>query len=163
MPFRAPLAAALFIFAMAPPAANAQVGGNLAALPAVDVELRIVTGADGRPQLSADEFHFVTGDYYRFHLISDGKEVWRIEVPDLLQNSHLRLVTIAGNEVHLQGLTFRAIELDQGGEASFTFVPIKPGHYTLYVGRDPLQTGRPIGTTGIDPNDRSATAKIVVE
>lgn len=143
--------------------ALAQVGGNLAALPALDVDLRITTSEAGLPVLSTDEIHLVTGDYYRINLISDGGEVWRVEVPDLLQNSHLRLVTIDEVEVHLQGLTFRAIELDEGGSAAFAFTPVKPGRYTLYVGRDPLQSGRPIGETGIDPDDRSATAVIVVE
>ena len=159
------LSAAAFALALAMSAAPAaaQVGGNLAALPAVELRLEITTSADGAPVLSQKDFNLVTGDYYRMTLKSDGVAVWRVEAPDLLQNSHLRIVTIAGIEVQLQSLTFRAIEFDAAGEAKFTFVPIKPGTYELYVGKDPRSVGRPIGETGIASGPKTAIARIVVK
>ena len=158
----AALVAAFGLFGAAAPAC-AQVGGNLAALPAVEIRLEITTGADGAPILSQKEFNLVTGDYYRMTLKSDGVAVWRVEAPDLLQNSHLRIVTIAGIEVQLQSLVFRAIEFDQGGEARFTFTPIKPGTYEVYVGKDPRSLGRPVGEAGIAPGPKTAIARIVVK
>jgi hypothetical protein len=158
----AALFAALAVAVSAAPA-DAQVGGNLAALPAVEIRLEITTGADGAPILSQKEFNLVTGDYYRMTLKSDGVAVWRVEAPDLLQNSHLRIVTIAGIEVQLQSLVFRAIEFDQGGEARFTFTPIKPGTYEVYVGKDPRSLGRPVGEAGIAPGPKTAIARIVVK
>ncbi|MDZ4760119.1 MAG: hypothetical protein SGJ21_03505, partial [Alphaproteobacteria bacterium] len=139
--------------------AHAQVGGNLAALPAVDVRLDIRTDASGAPVLSPTQFKLVTGEYYRLTLRSDGGQVWRVEVPDLLQNSHLRVVTINDVEVHLQGMVFRAIEFDAAGQAAFSFTPIRPGTYQLYVGKDPYSIGQPIGRAGVQPGARAAFAE----
>ena len=115
-----------------------------------------------RPVLSRSEFELVTGDYYRVSVSSDGGADWRFEASDLLQNSHLRLVTIAGIEVHLQGMVFRAIELDQAGTAQFTFTPIRPGTYPFTVGNVPSATGAPIGAAGRSEPDRTAVGRFEV-
>jgi hypothetical protein len=146
-----------------PGVAHPQVGGNLAAYPPVDISLEIKTNADGAPVLSKSEFKLVTGEYYRFTVKSDGGKVWRVEVPDLLQNSHLRVVTINDVEVHLQSLMFRALEFDKAGTASFAFTPIRPGTYQLYVGNDPYSVGRPIGEAGVQAGAKATFAKFVVE
>lgn len=159
---RAVLTGLAFALAMAG-AAHAQVGGNLAALPAVDIGLEITTAADGRPALSKSEFKLTTGEYYRLTVTSDGAKVWRVEVPELLQNSHLRVVTINDVEVHLQSLVFRALEFDKAGSASFAFTPIRPGTYQLYVGNDPYSVGRPIGEAGVQAGAKAAFARFVVE
>ena len=117
-------------------AAQAQVGGNLAAGPPLDIHLEIATGPDG-PLLSTAEFDLVTGEYYRLNVTSDGAEPWRLEVDDLLRNSHLRIVTINGIEVHLQALAFRAIEFDVGGTTQFSFTPIRTGAFEFTVGDVP--------------------------
>jgi len=143
--------------------ADAQVGGNLAALPAVDIDIDITTGKDGAPVLSKSDIKLITGEYYRLNFKSDGKDVWRVEVPDLLQNSHLRVVTINDVEVHLQGLIFRALEFDKAGSASFALTPIRPGDYQLYVGHDPRSLGRPIGEAGVQSGAKAAFGKIHVE
>ena len=117
-------------------AAYAQVGGNLAAGPPLDIHLEIATGPDG-PVLSTTAFDLVTGEYYRLNVTSDGVEPWRLEVDELLRNSHLRLVTINGIEVHLQALAFRAIEFDVAGTAQFSFAPIRPGALEFTVGDVP--------------------------
>ena len=122
--------------AFAAGAAHAQVGGNLAAGPPLDIHLEIATGPDG-PMLSPTEFDLVTGEYYRLNVTSDGEEMWRIEVDDLLRNSHLRIVTISGIEVHLQALAFRAIEFDVAGTAQFSFTPIRTGTFEFTVGDVP--------------------------
>ena len=116
--------------------AHAQVGGNLAAGPPLDIHLEIATSPDG-PQLSNSGFDLVTGEYYRLNITSDGAEPWRLEVDDLLRNSHLRLVTINGIEVHLQALAFRAIEFDVGGTVQFSFTPIRTGSFEFTVGDVP--------------------------
>ena len=73
---------------------------------------------------------------------------------DLLRNSHLRLVTVGDIEIHLQGLSFNAIECDEIGSAHVSFVPIKPGNYELYVGNVPSVLGRPMGEAGIQKNGK---------
>ena len=122
--------------ALAAPTAHAQVGGNLAAGPPLDIHLEITTGPDG-PVLSTTEFDLVTGEDYRLNVTSDGVEPWRLKVDDLLSNSHLRIVTINGIEVHLQALAFRAIEFDVGGTAQFSFTPIRTGTFEFAVGDVP--------------------------
>jgi len=138
MPRRAVLFAALSTLFL-PACGTAQVGGNLAAPPPLDLYLEI-TGRDA-PTLSQADFELVTGEYYRFNVSSDGRHDWRFEAETLLENVHLRLVTIDGIEVHLQGLSFRAIELDQEGSAAFSFTPIRPGTYEFTVGEPPPASG----------------------
>ena len=122
--------------ALSPTAATGQVGGNLAAGPPLDIHLEITTGSDG-PLLSIREFDLITGEYYRLNVTSDGVETWRLEVDELLRNSHLRIVTINGIEVHLQALAFRGIEFDVAGTAQFSFTPIRTGTFEFTVGDTP--------------------------
>ena len=122
--------------ALAAATARAQVGGNLAAGPPLDIHLEIATTPDG-PSLSAAELDLVTGEYYRLNVTSDGVEPWRLEVDDLLRNSHLRIVTINGIEVHLQAMAFRAIEFDVAGTTQFSFTPIRTGTFEFTVGDVP--------------------------
>ncbi len=125
-----------FVLALAAPAAHAQVGGNLAAGPPLDIHLEISSSPDG-PVLSTAEVELVTGEYYRLNVTSDGAEPWRLVVDELLRSSHLRLVTINGIEVHLQAMAFRAIEFDVGGTAQFSFTPIRTGVFGFTVGDVP--------------------------
>ena len=87
----------------------------------------------------------------------------RVELTEFLSNIHLRILTISGIEVHLQGMSFRAIELDEKGEASFTFTPIRPGDYPLYVGPNPISMGHPAGEAGVQNDSKVAFGKIHVE
>jgi hypothetical protein len=142
---------------------SAQVGGgNLAAFPPVELKLAINTTASG-PVVSPVEFELMTGKYYRLTVTSQGDPDWRLELPDLLQNSHLRVLTIAGIEVHLQGMVFRAIEFDQAGTAAFSFVPIRPGTYRFTVGDNPIALGLPAGQAGIQNPERRADGRFVVK
>jgi hypothetical protein len=152
-------------------AAEAQVGGNLAAYPPVDVRIDITNGPDGKPVLSPQRLEMVTGEYYRLTVSSDGlgKDARneplarRVELNEFLANIHLRILTINGIEVHLQGMSFRAIELDEKGEASFTFTPIRPGEYQVYVGPNPFGLGRPAGEQGVQNDPKVAFATISVK
>lgn len=152
-------------------AAQAQVGGNLAAYPPVDVRIDITTGPEGKPVLSTQRLELVTGDYYRLTFSSDGQGkdtrgeplARRVELNEFLANIHLRILSISGIEVHLQGMSFRAIELDEKGEASFTFTPIRPGEYQVYVGPNPFGLGRPAGEQGVQDDPKVAFATISVK
>jgi hypothetical protein len=153
--------------ALVPALTHAQVGGNLAAGPPLDIFLEIRTGPNGEPVLSTQEFKLITGEYYRFNIhcpdVADDLVGWRVEVTDLLSNSHLRVVSVGDIEIHLQGLTFRAIECDEIGSARFSFVPIRPGTYDLHVGHVPLAVGRPIGEAGVRAISKPVLGRFVVE
>lgn len=151
--------------------AQAQVGGNLVQYPPVDVRFDITTAPDGKPVVTPGHIDLVTGDYYRLTLSSDGQGkdtrgeplARRVELNEFLANIHLRILTISGIEVHLQGMSFRAIELDEKGAASFTFTPIRPGEYQVYVGPNPFGLGRPAGEQGVQTDPKVAFATISVK
>lgn len=147
--------------------ASAQVGGNRRWTPPTDLHVEITTSDAGLPVLSEDEFELVAGDYYRFNFacsdVIDDRRGWRIEITELLQNSHLRMVSVGDIEIHLQGLTFRGIECDEVGTAKVSLVPIRPGVYDLYVGNVPTAVGRPVGAAGVRSEGKFVIGKIVVE
>ncbi len=133
--------------------ANAQSAGNLAQFPPLGIDVTITTRRDGMPRIEPTEIALLTGRYYRLNIhcpdVQDDLSGWRIELSDLLRNAHLRLVTVGDIEIHLQGLSFNAIECDEAGTAHVSFVPIKPGDYDLYIGNVPSAVGRPIGEAGV--------------
>ncbi len=146
--------------------AAAESLGNLAQYPPERVELTITTSDSGSPELQPEELILNSGQYYRLTLdcpdVRDDLAGWRIEMPEFLNNVHLRLVTVGDIEVHLQGLSFNAIECDEVGSAHVSFVPIKPGVYPLYVGNVPLAVGRPIGESGVQVKGNYVFGEIVV-
>jgi hypothetical protein len=159
----AALALGSAVLLAAPPTETARAQGNLARLPATEIPVAITTGAGGTPAISPGEIRLATGKYYRFVVTSDGKAVWRLELTELLENSHVRLVTISGIEVQMQSLVFRAIEFDEAGKAAFTLTPIRPGTYSLDVGHDPRSQGRPIGEPGVGQGAATAHARVIVQ
>ena len=140
--------------------------GNLAQYPPERIVVTITTADNGAPQLQPEELVLDSGQYYRLTIdcpdVPDDLTGWRIEMPEFLNNAHLRLVTVGDIEVHLQGLSFNAIECDEIGSAHVSFVPIKPGVYPLYVGNVPLAVGRPIGESGVQVEGNFVFGEIVV-
>ena len=157
---------AVFIFHAFPHWVAAQSLGNLAQYPPKRVGLTITTAENGSPELQPKELTLNSGQYYRLTIdcpdVRDDLTGWRIEMMEFLNNAHLRLVTVGDIEVHLQGLSFNAIECDEIGSAHVSFVPIKPGVYPLYVGNVPLAVGRPIGESGVQVKGNYAFGEIVI-
>ena len=107
----------------------AQSLGNLAQYPPTPKDFTITTGKDGYPVIEPSIIELNSGNYYRLTIscpdVKGDLSGWRVEMPQLLNNSHLRLVAVGDIEIHLQGLSFNAIECDEIGSASVSFVPIK--------------------------------------
>ena len=154
-----------FLFAFSSVAVTESLG-NLAQYPPERTKITITTADDGAPHLQPEELVLSSGQYYRLTIdcpdVRDDLAGWRIEMPEFLNNAHLRLVTVGDIEVHLQGLSFNAIECDEVGAAHVSFVPIKPGVYPLYVGSVPLAVGRPIGESGVQAKGNYVFGEIVV-
>jgi hypothetical protein len=146
---------------------GAQSLGNLAQYPPKGIDLTIETAPDGMPIIQPMDIQLQAGNYYRLNIhcpdVRDDLTGWRIEMPELLNNAHLRLVTIGDIEVHLQGLSFNAIECDEAGSAHVSFVPIKPGSFPFYVGNVPLAVGRPIGESGVQSKGKFSFGQFSVE
>ena len=145
----------------------AQSLGNLAQYPPQPMKMTITTSEQGAPVVSPSSLKLNAGRYYR--LTFDCPDVrgdlsgWRIEMPKLLNNAHLRLVAVGDIEIHLQGLSFNAIECDEIGSASMSFVPIKPGTYDLYVGNVPMALDRPMGEAGVQSTGKYVLSKVIVQ
>lgn len=146
--------------------ANAGSLGNLAQYPPEKRMLTITTSEAGQPILTPTSLELNSGRYYRLTIdcpdVQGDLSGWRVEMPQLLNNAHLRLVAVGDIEIHLQGLSFNAIECDEIGSASVSFVPIKPGNYPLYVGNVPLSLGRPMGQAGVQTTGKYVISKIKV-
>lgn len=146
--------------------ANAGSLGNLAQYPPEKRMLTITTSEAGQPILTPASLELNSGRYYRLTIdcpdVQGDLSGWRVEMPQLLNNAHLRLVAVGDIEIHLQGLSFNAIECDEIGSASVSFVPIKPGNYPLYVGNVPLSLGRPMGEAGVQTTGKYVISKIKV-
>ena len=144
----------------------AQSLGNLAQYPPTPKDLTITTAKDGYPVIEPSIIELNSGNYYRLTIscpdVKGDLSGWRVEMPQLLNNSHLRLVAVGDIEIHLQGLSFNAIECDEIGSASVSFVPIKPGNYPLYVGNVPLSLGRPMGEAGVQTLGKHVISEIKV-
>ena len=141
--------------------------GNLAQYPPTKINLTITTTSDAAPNIEPAEIQLLSGKYYRLTIncpdVRDDLTGWRIEMSELLNNAHLRLVTVGDIEIHLQGLSFNAIECDEVGTAHVSFVPIKPGAFPFYVGNVPLALGRPIGESGVQEKGKSVFGKFVIQ
>ena len=141
--------------------------GNLAQYPPTAKDITITTAVSGEPMLEPMELKFMAGRYYRLNIncpdVRGDLSGWRIEMEEFLNNAHLRLVTVGDIEIHLQGLSFNAIECDEIGSAHVSFVPIRPGDYPLYVGNVPFSVGRPIGESGVQTKGKYLFGKITVQ
>lgn len=128
------LAAAAVVATLAAVPTFAQVGGNLAATPAVNLVLDLAGAA---PTLSANTFELVTGDYYRLTINSDGGAEVLFTSPELFQNVWMNQIVAAGVEVKLWGAAaaVAGIEVGEGGPmtVAITFVPVRPGEYPFWI------------------------------
>ena len=145
---------------------SAQSLGNLAQYPPIPTQLTITTSNGGNPIIEPSVIQLDSGNYYRLTVscpdVKGDLSGWRLEMPRLLNSAHLRLVSVGDMEIHLQGHSFNAIECDEIGAATVSFVPIKPGSYEFYVGNVPLAVGRPMGESGPQMKGKSVLGTFLV-
>jgi hypothetical protein len=119
---------------LATTAAQAQVGGNLAAPPAVNLVLAL-TGA--APALSETTFTLTTGEYYRLTITTDGGAEVLFTAATLFQNIWMNQIVVAGMEIKLWGAAaaVAGVEVGEGGagDVAITFVPIRPGEFPFWI------------------------------
>ena len=80
---------------------------------------------------SIKAYDLETGVYYRWRIVSDGREEYRLVAPELFRNSWIDRVSIEGHEVEPMGLN--AVAFDGEGEIDIWFVPIRPGDYRFHI------------------------------
>lgn len=87
-----------------------------------------LNAADG---FSIKTYEIETGVYYRWRIVSDGLEEYKIVAPDFFPEIWVDQVVVEDKEVKPYGL--HAVEFDDEGEMDVWFVPIRPGTYDFYV------------------------------
>lgn len=95
--------------------------------------------ADG---FSITEYQVESGVYYRWRIVSDGLEEYKLLAPGLFRESWIDQVVIEDKEVKPFGL--HAVEFDDEGEIDVWFIPIRPGTYEYYI--EGLETQGFLGT-----------------
>ena len=109
------------------PFADAPAAGNLLKRAERLVKLELNAGSG----FSIKAYDLETGVYYRWRIVSDGREEYRLMAPELFRNSWIDRVSIEDREVKPMGL--HAVEFDDEGEIDIWFVPIRPGDYRFYI------------------------------
>ena len=82
----------------------------------------------GEP-LAAKPYKLETGKYYKLVIKSDGSREVPIVGAAFFRNIWVNQVSI--NDIEVRPLGIDSFEFDDEGEIELTFIPIKPGTYTL--------------------------------
>jgi hypothetical protein len=119
------LAAMLFLLLAAPHAAYSQSG-----LITKAVKLDPITLSSGKP-LAAKPYELEAGKYYRLAIKADGSAELAIVGPEFFRNIWINEVVI--NDIEVRPLGLDSLEFDGAGEAVISFVPIRPGEFTIRI------------------------------
>ncbi len=118
------LSAALLFSAFAP----ARAEGNLA-VRAERLPPLMLDAADG---FSVKTYEIETGQFYRWRIVSDGREEYKLQAPELFRNAWIDQIVIEDKEVKPFGGVY-ALEFDDAGEIDVFFLVIRPGRYSFYI------------------------------
>ena len=107
---------------------SAQAAGNLAAR-AERLPPLMLDAAEG---FSIKTYEIETGQFYRWRIISDGREEYKLLAPELFRNAWIDQIVIEDKEVKPYGGIY-ALEFDDEGEIDVFFLVIRPGRYDFYI------------------------------
>lgn len=86
--------------------------------------------SSGKP-FPKEPIELEAGKYYRWAIESDGTSEMAVAAPEFFRNVWINEVVINGIEVRPLGLD--SIEFDDGGKATISFVPIRPGTFKYHM------------------------------
>jgi hypothetical protein len=87
---------------------------------------------DANEGFSEKIFNLETGIFYRWRIISDGRDEYSFRFPELSRNIWVHQISIADKEVKPYG-GIHSLEFDDEGEIDIFFIPIRPGKYNFFV------------------------------
>lgn len=119
------LALALLFAIAAPIGAHAQSG-----LLTKSERLPPLTLASGKP-LAEKPYQLESGKHYRLAIKADGSAELGIVGPEFFRNIWINEIVI--NKVEIRPLGLDSIEFDDAGEATITFVTIRPGKFIVRI------------------------------
>ena len=120
--------AAVFLtlaFGLASGQAHAQSGLLVKA-----IDLPPITLSAGKP-LAAKPYILESGKHYRLKIQADGSQELAIEGPEFFRNVWINEIVI--NKIEIRPLGLDSIEFDDEGEATITFITIRPGRFELRI------------------------------
>lgn len=114
---------------------------GIIALPALAANL-LTKATDLSPlELSAgkafpkEPLELEAGKYYRWTIKSDGTSEAAVAAPEFFRFIWINEVVI--NDIEVRPLGLDSIEFDDEGEATLSFVPIRPGEYEYFMPNTP--------------------------
>ncbi|GLK63657.1 MULTISPECIES: hypothetical protein [Paracoccus] len=117
-------------------AVNMTFSASAQPAPLEELFLEVSAGENGEPTISQDEFQLSKNEYYRLNFVCAedvGDTGFQFESVPLLSNSHLRVVSVEGQEIHMQGLSFHTLQCDEAGTIRFSFYPVRSGTFEFTV------------------------------
>jgi len=120
---RTGLLALLLLAPLAPSLAQSGLVGRATRLAPIELSA-------GKP-LAQGPYEIETGKYYRLPIRADGSQELQLVGPEFFRNVWINEVVI--NKIEVRPLGLDSIEFDAEGEATLTFVPIRPGRFELRV------------------------------
>lgn len=112
---------------LAPLSAHAQ---SLSGLITKAIDLPGITLSSGQP-LADKPYELESGKYYRIAVECDGSDELAITGPEFFRNVWVNEIVV--NDVEIRPLGVDSIEFDSAGKATITFIPIRPGKFTLHL------------------------------
>ena len=93
-------------------------------------ELAPITLASGQP-LAEAPYALESGKYYELTIVADGSAELAIGGADFFRNVWVDEIVI--NDIEVRPLGVDSLEFDAAGEATISFVTIRPGSFTLLI------------------------------
>ena len=89
-----------------------------------------LTLASGQP-LAAEPYELKAGTYYRLSIQADGSAELGVSGAEFFRNVWINEIVI--NHIEIRPLGVDSIEFDDEGEATISFVMIRPGRFVLRI------------------------------
>jgi len=94
------------------------------------IELPPITLSAGKP-LAEKPYELESGKHYKIKIQADGSQELAIEGPEFFRNVWVNEIVI--NDIEVRPLGIDSLEFDDEGEATLTFVTIRPGRFELRI------------------------------
>lgn len=118
------LLAVVCFFSTVPVRAEGNLAAHAERLPPLSLD-----AAEG---FSVKTYEIETGRFYRWRIISDGREEYRLQAPELFRNAWIDQIVIEDKEVKPHGGIY-ALEFDDEGEIDVYFLVVRPGRYDFFI------------------------------
>lgn len=93
-------------------------------------KLEPITLSAGKP-LAAAPYEIEAGKFYSIDIVADGSQELGIAGPEFFRNVWVNEIVI--NDIEVRPMAVDSLEFDDAGEATLSFIAIKPGSYRLAI------------------------------